>query len=229
MRFALVLALLSALVLPARSVAQPWKVNEPKGSVEVGFVQEWFHRELEPAAYSDTRWSTASISLAYNAATWLKLGFSGGLSEFESDDFPGSSFDRYTVGFSAAGEIYRRDRWSLTASARYLDTFDLDEAPNFQHKRMRTIDGSVNVVGVFSLLGQQTLAWIGPTIIDDLVETYPYDAIEPVESTSGPGFGANAGARVLLKGWVSIYGFASYVDDLQGGFGIMLHVEQGGL
>jgi hypothetical protein len=228
-RFALVLILLSALLAPARGLAQPWKVNDAPGVVEIGYLQEWFHRELEPDVYSDTQWSTSSISLAFNATSWLMLGFSGGLSEFESDDFPGSSFERYLVALSAGVELYHHGPWRLTASARYLDTFDLDVESNFQHKRMRTIDGSVNVVRGFSLVGQQWTAWAGPAVIDDLVETYPYDSLDPVASTSGPGFGGNAGARVVLGGWVSLYGFASYVEQLQGGLGLLLHVEKGGL
>lgn len=211
------------------ALAQPWVMNDSKHATEIGFFQDWFHRELEPSIYSDTRWSTMSVSLNYNATDWLNLGFTGGRGEFEHEDFANSNFERYMVGASLGVRAYERGMWSLSVSGRYLDTFDLDQYSDQQHKRMRTLSGAVNVVRRLDRLGTGTAVWAGPAVSDDLVQSYPYDSLEAVASTDGLGFGVDVGARILLGGWVSIYGYASYIDQLQGGIGLSLHAGKGSL
>jgi hypothetical protein len=211
------------------AIAQPWVMNDAKHATEIGFFQEWFHRELEPSIYSDTRWSSMSVSLNYNATDWLNLGFTGGRSEFENDDFANSHFERYLVGAAVGVRAYERGMWSLSVSGRYIDTFDLDQYTDLLHKRMRTLSGSVNLVRRIDRLGTGTAVWAGPALIDDLVQTYPYDSLEAVESTSGLGLGVDAGARLLLGGWIAVYGYVSYVDQLQGGIGLSLHAGKGNL
>jgi hypothetical protein len=219
--------LLFASLAPSSAVAQPWGVNDQRGVVEAGVAQEWFHRELEPELYSDTRWSVTSFTLNYNAFDWLNLGFEGGLSEFESDDFPGSEYERYSVGGTLGARLYRRGNWSIAANARYLDTFDMDHSENLLHKRVRSIGGSVNAVREFAPLGRTLNLWAGPAIAHDLVETFFWDSLDATESTSGVALGVSAGARALIH-WIALYGFVSYIDDWQGGIGVSLHADGGG-
>lgn len=216
-------------VTPKHSMAQPINLNDRKGTVEVGFFQEWFHRSLEPSIYDDTRWNISSISFQYDATDWLNLGFEGGRSRYESEDFDNSEFDRYSVGFSAGARVYRWSTWQLSAGARYQDTFDLDTSPHFFHKRVRSVSGSVNVVGQFAVFRQAVTLSAGPIIVDDLVQSFPLDSLDPIESTSGTAPGANVGARVVFGGWISVYGFASYVEEIQGGVGLCLHAGKGSL
>jgi hypothetical protein len=220
------LVLLFALV--SRAGAQPRAVNDASRATEIGIVQEWFHRELEPSIYEDTRWSTTSIVLTYNITDWLNIGLEGGTSEFESDEFPGSSYNRYTVGGTAGARVVHFGAWNITANARYLDTFDLDESRQLMfHKRVRSASGSVNVLRSFAVLSQSATLWAGPTVVNDFVQTFAYDSTTPLESSSGTALGAGVGGRLILGGWVSLYGFASYVDDVQGGFGACLHAKDG--
>jgi hypothetical protein len=211
------------------ALAQPWVMNDSKHATEIGFFQDWFHRELEPSIYSDTRWSTMSVSLNYNATDWLNLGFEGGRSRYEAEDFQNAEYERYSVGGSVGVRVYRWNRWQLSAGARYQDTFDLDTSAHYFHKRVRTISGSVNVVGGLGMLGQSLALWAGPTIVDDLVQSFPLDSLDSIDSTSGFGLGAGAGVRIILGGWASVYGFASYVEEIQGGVGVCLHVGKGSL
>jgi hypothetical protein len=217
------------LVLPRPGAAQSWALVDSQHATEIGVVQEWFHRDLEPPAYDDTRWSSTALSLSYCAADWLKLGFEGGTSEFEADDFPGSTYQRYLVGGFAGVRVWQWNGWDVSANARYLDTFDLDTSENLFHKRVRSVDGSVNVARTFDGLGQAMAVWAGPMVVNDFVQTYPLDSLDAFESSSGTGWGVNAGARVILGGWIAVYGFASYVEEIQGGFGISLYAGKGSL
>src|SRR5678816_1606111 len=124
MRATLRRAMLCLLVVlgcfaPRPGTAQPVTFNNQKGTVEVGFFQQWFHRSLEPSIYDDTQWNITSISLRYDAANWLNLGFDGGRSRYEAEDFGNSEFERYSVGGSVGVRLYDWTAWQLCAGARY--------------------------------------------------------------------------------------------------------------
>ena len=222
------LLLVALLALASRANAQPRVINDSQRSTEIGVIQEWFHRELEPSLYGDTRWSTTSLVLTYNVTDWLNIGLEGGPSEYESSDFPGTSYNRYMVGATAGLRFLQLGAWEIAANARYLDTFDLDESRLlFFHKRMRSASGSVNVSRTLDVLGQSATLWAGRTLVNDFVQTFVFDATAPVESSSGTALGAGIGGRLILGGWISLYGFMSYIEDVQGGVGACLHAGDG--
>jgi hypothetical protein len=220
---------LIAMLLPGAARAQSHLLNDTRRSTEIGIFHEWFHRQLEPSIYEDTRWNITSIQLSYCATDWLGLGLDIGTSEFESEDFPDSKYNRYSVGANLGVRALRLGAWDFGVSGRYLDTFDLDTSPTLLHKRVRSLGVTASVARTFNIFNQSTSVWAGPTVVDDFIETFAWDSTDALESTSGPGWGAEVGARVILGGWVALYGFASYVDDVQGGIGLSLHAGKGSL
>lgn len=220
-------AAMMLVLLPLVADAQ-MLVSDTRRSTELAIVQEWFHRELEPTPYNDTEWNITSLQLSYSITDWLKIAIQGGYSEFENDDFGNSEYKRYSVGGGIAVRAWKKGNWDLEASARYLDTFDLDRSTTLFHKHVQSAGGTVQLVRSFSPFGQQAKLWAGPLVVDDRIESFAWDATTPLSSTDGTGFGAQAGTRVVLGGWVSLYGFVSYVDDVQGGVALSLHAGDGG-
>ena len=214
--------------VPKTAPAQTGAFNDKGGTVEVSAVQEWFHRELEPSAYADTRWSVTSFLFTYDAAAWLRLGMQGGLSQYESDDFPGSEFQRYVAGGTVAARPWQRGNWDVSACGRYLETFDFDDSATALHKRVRSIAVAAALTRRFSVVHQAVALWGGPIYVDDRIQTYPFDSRDAVESTSGAAVGAAAGGRVVIAGYVVLFGYVNYVEELQGGIGISLRAGEGG-
>jgi hypothetical protein len=226
---AILLCLAVSVLASNQSWAQTAGLTDHKGTVEAGVFHEWFHRQLEPSIYDDTRWNIVSGALKYSATDWMTVGFEGGYSNYTSEDFPGSEFQRFVVGVSGGVRAYHRENWDVSVSGRYADTFDLDSGSQFFHKRIRSISGSVDVVGRLALVKRAVTIWAGPYVVDDLVQSFLLDSLEPIESTSGAALGGNAGMRVIVANWIAVYGFASYVDEVQGGVGICFHAGSGGL
>ena len=225
-RIAVFACALSVVLSPSSLRAQTL-ITDTKRATEIGIVQEWFHRELEPAPYNDTEWNITSLQLSYSVTDWLKFAVQGGYSEFENDDFGNSEYKRYSVGGGIAVRAWKKGDWDIEASARYLDTFDLDTSITLLHKHVQSVGGTAQLVRSFSPFGQSAKVWAGPLVVDDRIETFTWDATTALSSSHGTGFGAQAGTRVILGGWVSLYGFASYVDNVQGGVAVSLHARDG--
>jgi hypothetical protein len=227
-RLAFVLAAGCALALTPHVLrAQAVPFDGPRGAVEVGAVHERFHREMEPSAYSDTRWNITSILVTYRVAEWFGVGMQGGISTFNDEDFAGSEFTRYSVGAIGSVRALRRGAWDVGANARFLDTFDQDSSPTLLHKRVRSVSASVDVAYRFVVAGQSGTVWAGPLFVDDLVQTFAWDAVEAVETTSGGALGAALGGRVVVR-VIALFAYVNYVDDFQGGVGISLYAKDGG-
>lgn len=203
-------------------------VNDTRRSTELAIVHEWFHRELEPAPYGDTQWNITSLQLSYSVTDWFKFAFQGGYSVFEAEDFADARYKQYSVGGGIAVRALKRETWDIEATARYLDTFDLDTSLTLFHKHVRSANGSFQLVHSFSPFEQSVKLWAGPLIVDDFVESFAWDTTAPVSSSDGLGWGAQAGTRIVMGGFVALYGFVSYVDDVQGGIALSLHAGNGG-
>ena len=217
---------MTLMLLPLAADAQ-MLVSDTRRTTELSILQEWFHRELEPAVYNDTEWNITSLQLSYSITDWFKFAIQGGYSEFENEDFATSEYKRYSVGGGIAVRAWKKGDWDIEASARYLDTFDLDTSITLLHKHVQSVGGTAQLVRSFSPFGQSAKVWAGPLVVDDRIETFAWDATTALSSSDGTGFGAQAGTRVILGGWVSLYGFASYVDNVQGGVAVSLHAREG--
>lgn len=219
----------SLAMTPAMLLAQPGAFSEAHGAVDFGVVYEQFHRELEPNAYQDTRWNIASVVLTYGVTDRIAIGVQGGLSDFVSDDFPGSQYTRYAVGIMGAAEILRRGPWALGISGRYLDTFDFDYSAQSFHKRVRSWSASVQGSRRFDIFHAPAAVDFGAIYVDDLVQTFPWGAESAVASTSNGAPGAILTGRVRVVPAFTVFGYVNYVEQVQGGFGIALHAGNGGL
>jgi hypothetical protein len=225
----LVAAVAGMLLVSARACAQAPAFGDSTGAVEVGLIQEWFHRELEPAVYDNTQWNISSILLSYSVTSRFTFSFQTGMSTFDHEDFPNSHFVRYAVGGGVAATVFRHNAWDVGIAARYLDTFDLDDSETSLHKRVQSFYASATLGRHFGIRSQPVFVYGGPVYADDRLQTYAWDSRDPVESDSGAAFGAQVGARIVAVKFISVFGYANYLEQAQGGVGLMLHAGGGGL
>lgn len=226
-RVLVILCIVHSTLLPLVAHAQ-MLVNDNRRSTELALVHEWFHRDLEPAPYGNTPWNITSLQLSYSVTDWFKFAVQGGYSVFEAEDFGDARYKQYSVGGGIAVRALKKNNWNIDATARYLDTFGLDTSPTLFHKHVRSAHGSVRLVRSFSPYRQSVKLWAGPLAVRDLVESFAWDATTPVSSNDAVGWGAQAGARIVVGGFVALYGFVSYVDDVQGGIALSLYAGNGG-
>lgn len=195
-----------------------------KGAVEMGYIHDWFHRDFGGGLPAETDWSVGSVAISYGVQDWIAFEGQGSASNLEGD---GSRYDRLSLGAGVTVQAYRFGRWSVSANARYVDTFDHDQWGNQFHKSVRTLTGSVQLALKIDAWKQSGTLWAGPIVSDDDTELFFNDAHEPVEASAGTGWGASVGARVVLFGWIAVYGYTTYIDDFAGGAGISLHAGKG--
>jgi hypothetical protein len=219
-------AVLGAGVLVNAPTARA-QVNLERRSVELGFAREWFRRDMEPAAFRDTRWDVTSVVLRYGAFDRITIGVQGALADYESPDYAGSAYRRYTVGADATVRAYRVGAWELTARARYLDTWDRDDSYFAFHRRERRAAAGVELVRRFDVYGQPLAVWGGPAYANDRIENEPWDTHRAIVAGGQSAWGAAAGARAVLKRYAAVFGYASYLDRFQGGVGVALHADGG--
>ncbi|HEX5131249.1 MAG TPA: hypothetical protein VFX92_02050 [Candidatus Krumholzibacteria bacterium] len=224
----LVACLVPAL-MPAVVSAQVAPPDGARGTVELGIAQEWFHRELEPQPYHDTRWSITSVVFTYNVSDRIGIGVQGGLANFESDDFAGSTFNRFSVGAMGSARVLQLGDWGVGVTARYLDTFDFDTSETSLHKRVRSIAASVELMRGFAVKRLPVGVRLGAVYTNDLVETFAWGSDDALASTSGGALGAMAGGKVRVFPAVSLFGYVNYVEYVQGGVGVAIHAGSGGL
>ncbi len=212
------------IVAPVQTRAQLPMPQLGKRAAEIGYVHEWFHRDFGDALPAETDWSVASVAIGYGVQDWLSFQGQGGLSNVRGD---GSYYDRLSIGAGVSIRAFQSGRWSISANARYIDTFDHDQWSTQFHKSMRTLSGSAQLGLTVVAWNQAGTLWAGPIASDDHSDLYFNDSREPIEASAGVGWGASAGARFVLFGWIAIYGYTTYIDDFAGGAGISLHASRG--
>ncbi len=223
-RFITLAATTVSVLAPMEARAQLPVPQLAERAVEIGYLHEWFHRDFEGAILAETEWSLGSVALEYGVRDWLTLHVQGCASNFDAGD---SYYDRLSVGAGISVRAYHSGVWSVSLNARIIDTFDHDQWANQFHKSVRTLAGAAQLGLSFNAWNQSGSVWAGPVVSDDDAELFVWDTHDPLEASAGLGWGAAAGGRVVLFGWIAVYGYATYIDELAGGAGISLHAGEG--
>lgn len=208
----------------AEANAQIMGLTIPRRAIEIGYTYKWFHRDVEPAPIDEIKWEVGTFAVRYGAMSRVTISFEGYASRYESDDFPGLLFKRYTVGGGAVAEVWDGGPWSVSACLHYSEVYDSDRSKSHFHKRVYDVTAGLQVGYLFEPLGQHMNVWAGPVYVHDVGENYPWDTDEPIRSESKSDLGLAVGSEVVVFDYIAGNLHIVYANYLQARVRIALHL-----